>query len=729
MTSTLIRPTTPAPYAGAELKPKRSASFRPDIEGLRAVAVIAVVLDHLFGWPLGGFVGVDVFFVISGFLITGLLVREYERTGRISFTDFYRRRIRRIIPVSTLVIVVTVAASGLVFSQLRWMNTLGDAIWSFLFMANWHFAFIGSDYLLSSGQISPLRHYWSLSVEEQFYLVWPWVIILGFVLASRLGIRQHLVRRTGLLAIGALIVTGASFAWAMYETATTPTMAYYSTFSRGWELGVGALLAIVAPLIPRMGKALRTSLSWVGLIGIAVAVFFVTPESPFPAPTAAIPVLATALVIFAGTGKRDDPAPSNFALGNPVSLYFGRISYSLYLWHFPVIIILAAVLPPSPLYFGLCIGLMVLLSVFSFHFVEDPIRHSNWLDRSRVERWGQRKPALNAFRIGPTVLGWTAAIVITSLFLVVVAMLPKAHPAAALTPPDKAAALAAATPGEQRTALVEAGLGLAEWPVTTPAIESLSEQSAVDEWVVDNCLRIEESMKNDCVYGDPAAPKTAVLLGDSTAISYMPALRAALEPLGYSIRSLTMFSCPAMDVSVSGNTSEICDKHHAWVYDEVRASKPDLVIMTSLAGSIVKLRSNADGTAALKEWNTATTDTVGGLMADAGAVVVIAPPPARDSLLDCKTAISRPSDCISTPSQTYSAFVQSEETAVKTLGGNAHYIESVPWFCVRNNCPSIIDGVPVSYDGTHLVKEASDQLGGVMTEALEPIISTSEKAG
>lgn len=728
MTATLTPQQQSPQPPKAPAKPRRSASFRPDIEGLRAVAVIAVVLDHLFGWPSGGFVGVDVFFVISGFLITGLLVREYERKGRISFGDFYRRRIRRIIPVSTLVIVATVAASGLVFSQQRWLDTLGDAIWSFFFMANWHFAFIGTDYLLGSGQISPLRHYWSLSVEEQFYLVWPWIIILSFVLAARFKIKEHLGRRTGLLAVAAGVVIVASFGWSLYETATTPTMAYFSTFSRGWELGIGALLAIAAPLIPRMGKALRTLLSWVGLVGIIGSLFLLNPESPFPAPGAILPVLATAVVILAGTRKADELAPSNWALSNPVSLYLGRTSYSLYLWHFPVIIILAAVLPPDPLYFVLSIVLMLALTAFSFHFVEDPIRHSNWLERSRVERWGQRKPALHAFRIGPTLLAWAAAVAITTLFLVVVSLLPKSHPAAALVPLDGTVVAVDATPLEQREAAVTAALGLSDWPVTTPPLDTLSEQSAVDEWIVDDCLRIEKSEKNDCIYGDPASAKTAVLLGDSTAISYMPALRAALEPQGYSIRSLTMFSCPAMDVSVTGNTAKICDDHHDWVYDEVRASKPDLVIMTSLAGSIVKLRSNAEGTAALTEWNAATADTVGGLMADVGQVVVIAPPPARDSILDCKTAVSRPSDCISTPSKTYNAFIESERSAVEDLGGNAHYLQSVPWFCVRSNCPSIIDNVPVSYDGTHLVKEASTQLGGVMGEALTPIVTLNEQA-
>ncbi|WP_455133507.1 acyltransferase family protein [Microbacterium aurum] len=708
---TLAPPRPAVAVAAPAARPVRAASFRPDIEGLRAVAVVAVILDHLFAWPAGGFIGVDVFFVISGFLITGLLIREFDRSGRISFADFYRRRARRILPVSALVVIATVAGAGLAFPVARWGDTLVDALWSFFFMANWHFGFIGTDYLLGSGQISPLRHYWSLSVEEQFYLVWPWVIILAFLLARKIAPQRDTTparRRTPtlVLAAGAVAVIVASLAWALYETSTTPTMAYFSTFSRGWELGIGALLAIIAPLLPSMPQALRTALSWLGIGGIALSLFIITPESPFPAPGALLPVLATAVVVLAGTGARGEKAPSNVILTNPVSAYLGKTSYSLYLWHFPVIIILGAVLPVSPMYFALCLALTVLLSVFSFHFVENPVRHSNWFERARVERWGDRRPPLHAFRVAPTLIGWTAAVALTTAFRIVISLLPKTHQPAALSLPDPAAEAAAAdlTAAQQRTALIDASLALSEWPFTDPAIESLSENSAVDEWIVDGCLRIEQSMKDSCVYGDPAA------------------LRAALKPLGYSIRSLTMFSCPAMDVSVSGNTAEICDRHHSWVYDEVRASRPDLVIMTSLAGSIVKLRSDAEGTAALAEWNTATTATVSGISDSVGNVVVIAPPPARESVLDCKTIVSTPSDCISEPSKTYQAFVESEKSAVEALGGNAHYVETVPWFCSRGQCPAIIDGVPVSYDGTHLVKQAVIQLDDVMAETLTGIL-------
>ncbi len=223
--------------------PTVNRGFRPDVEGLRALAVVAVIVDHLFDWPSGGFVGVDVFFVISGFLITGLLLKEYERTKTISFLDFYKRRVRRIMPAALLVLVVSTAVSFLVFNVVRAQASLWDAIWSALFVSNWHFASAGTDYFASDGPISPFRHYWSLSVEEQFYLVWPVLIFLVITFARRRTPKNRVKRarlftQTIGITVGVLIV--ASLAWGFYETSARPTVAYFSTFSRAWELGIGA---------------------------------------------------------------------------------------------------------------------------------------------------------------------------------------------------------------------------------------------------------------------------------------------------------------------------------------------------------------------------------------------------------------------------------------------------------------------------------------------------------
>ena len=278
---------TPAPFA-----PRR------DIQGLRALAVVAVILDHLLGGPAGGFVGVDVFFVVSGFLITGHLLRSVERSGRISFADFYRRRVKRILPAALLVLAVTVVASYLLLTPARFATVLSDVLWAACFGANWHLIAVGTDYFQAAGPVSPIQHYWSLAVEEQFYLVWPVVLLLLAVLARRMRARLRLVAGAGLG-----LLTVLSFAWALAETAQEPTWAYFSTASRAWELGVGALLAVAAPAFERLPAALRPVLAWAGLAGILVALAVVRSNGGFPAPQAALPVLGAALVIVAGTRR------------------------------------------------------------------------------------------------------------------------------------------------------------------------------------------------------------------------------------------------------------------------------------------------------------------------------------------------------------------------------------------------------------------------------------------
>jgi peptidoglycan/LPS O-acetylase OafA/YrhL len=219
----------------------RLSPVRPDIQGLRAVAVLAVLAHHLFGWPAGGYVGVDVFFVISGFLITGLLLREIGSSGRVSLGNFYRRRARRILPAATVCLAVTVAAAWLVFRSARFDSIADDASWSLLLVSNWHFAAAGADYLGAIAPVSPLQHYWSLAVEEQFYLCWPPITVAIVGLSQLRGVQRT---RVGTILAGVLvIVVICTFLLAVFETVGEPTWAYFSTLSRVWELAAGALLA------------------------------------------------------------------------------------------------------------------------------------------------------------------------------------------------------------------------------------------------------------------------------------------------------------------------------------------------------------------------------------------------------------------------------------------------------------------------------------------------------
>ena len=382
----------------------RSGALRPDIQGLRALAVGGVIADHLIHWPQAGFVGVDVFFVISGFLITGLLMREFERRGTISFVGFYIRRIKRILPAGLFVLLATTAASYALLGASRFSSLVTDVVWCALFSGNWRFAEAGTDYFQQSRPVSPVQHYWSLGVEEQFYFFWPWLMLGLLLLGIRLGWwgTTH-PRRVAASAI--VTISVASLAWALYETVVDPTYAYFSTLSRTWELGAGAAVAIASGVIARHLTPVRkvqSILAWGGLAGIVVS-YLIVPATGFPAPWGILPVVSTASVIAAGVVNARQPS----LLTNRVSGYLGDISYSLYLWHFPVITLLLTVMAGgSPMFWLVGGGATVALSAVSYRYLEEPARRHDWFRR--------RAGRLVGMKLGWLWLAATCIVVVTA---------------------------------------------------------------------------------------------------------------------------------------------------------------------------------------------------------------------------------------------------------------------------------------------------------------------------
>lgn len=432
----------------------RTSVFRADVQGLRMVAVLAVIAGSLFHWPAGGFVGVDIFFVISGFLLTGALLRERERTGVIPAGDFYRRRIKRILPAATLVVALTVIASFALLSRVRATSALWDGVWALLFAANWNFAADGADYFGTEPTASPLLHYWALSAGQQQHLVWPWLMLSIFALTARVR-GDSAARFTLGIRITILVIVMASFGWALWETANAPTFAYFSTLSRAWELGVGAAIAAFARFFEGIPEQLRPLLAWTGLVGICVSLVIITGDIAFPAPSAALPVLSTALVIIANTGA---DARHLWPLTNRASTYLGDISYSLYLWHWPVVVLLAVYLPLDTMTHQV-IALVVIagLSVISFHLVEEPIRRSRWLDRD--PRAARRLPR-GWLRHGP--IPKVVALTVTTLVTVGVTVWALApHADTRVSPPE------AVFIGDSYTAGV--GSDGPDWPTTVAA--------------------------------------------------------------------------------------------------------------------------------------------------------------------------------------------------------------------------------------------------------------------
>jgi peptidoglycan/LPS O-acetylase OafA/YrhL len=379
--------------SGSERSGSERSGFRPDIEGLRALAIVPVLVFHaheflspsaadslpgrMLGLVPGGFLGVDVFFVISGFLITGLLVREAETTSRVHFGRFYARRARRILPAATVTLLVTLVASLLILPAAREVSTATDVLWAALFNSDVHFGVSGVDYMGVATDPSPVLHFWSLNDEEKFYLVWPAVLLGVALLTTRLP--RHRTRVTAFVALSALAVP--SLLWSQHLVAADDTSGYFAATSRAWELAAGGLLAIAMPAVVRVARPARVMGAIVGVLVVLWCMATYSTLTPFPG-FAAVPVVVGTLLVIAG----HEAGIVSRALSTRVPRWFGRISYSLYLWHWPVFVLAAATAAGGALGVkatAACIVLAVLLAWGSYWGVEQPPQRRAWLRPTR----------------------------------------------------------------------------------------------------------------------------------------------------------------------------------------------------------------------------------------------------------------------------------------------------------------------------------------------------------
>ena len=346
-----------------------TGGFRRDIEGLRALAVLLVLAYHADLGPFsGGYIGVDVFFVLSGFLITSLLVRELGVTGGLSLRRFWARRARRLLPASCLVIVATLVAGSFVLAPLAQLDLARDGLAAATFVVNIVFAHQQGDYLTADLAPSPLLHFWSLAVEEQFYLVWP--ILLLLVAGYR---RRYRAAVAGLVAV----LWPVSLAACVWLTTRNQPWAFYGLPTRAWELLTGAGLALLAAKLLRIPGPVRALLGWAGLAAVVVSAMAFSDTTTFPGVAAALPVLATAAVVAAGPALRTGPAA--LLRWGPLQ-WIGQRSYSIYLWHWPALVLVAAELGPLSAWQRLAVVLAsVGVAAVTYSFLENPVRHSRWL--------------------------------------------------------------------------------------------------------------------------------------------------------------------------------------------------------------------------------------------------------------------------------------------------------------------------------------------------------------
>ncbi|MGV9268669.1 acyltransferase family protein [Kitasatospora sp. NPDC003701] len=549
----------------------RPAVFRPDIEGLRAVAVLAVLAFHASVPGLaGGFVGVDVFLVVSGYLITGLLVREAVTTGRVRLGEFFSRRARRLLPSAAVVLGAVALAGAWLTVPLRRADLEHDVLASALSVANWRFVSQQTDYLAAGRDPSPLLHFWSLAVEEQFYLFWAPLVALLVFLAARAVRRGRAVRTAAAVVAGAL--TLGSFALSLHWTRDSVSLAYLGTPSRVWQFGVGALLALLPWHRLRGPRPLRLLTGWAGLLAIGWCVVAYDAGTPYPGYAALVPTLATAAIILAGTpdrqGGRPTVAPGHGVdrlLGLRAPRAIGRLSYNLYLWHWPVLVLTEARFGTLGWPAKVALSAAAALPAAAvLRWIERPLRRSRTV--SELPRRGLS-------------LGLTAVIVPVVLALVVgtgtLRLLGPAGPVDLLGLP----------PGSpDGTSLL---VRTATAPKSGPVVPAAAQ--ARKDFPPDGECEVAPSAVTSpaCLFGETTSPDRIVLLGDSHAGQWFSPVLAIAAQRHWALEELVKQGCPLPELDVVnpqlGRAYWECDSWRAASLERLRnGPKPKLIVVSAL---------------------------------------------------------------------------------------------------------------------------------------------------
>jgi len=511
--------------------------YRGDVEGLRAFAILLVVACHAkVTWLAGGFVGVDVFYVLSGYLITGLLVQEIHSTGTLRFANFYARRLRRLLPALVLMLAIVCVLGRLLLAADGQDQQALAATSAALWLSNFHFAFANMNYFAPGAETNLFLHTWSLGVEEQFYLVWPLLVVLGmgaWTSTKRLPTATRLKYVFG----GVFVV---ALALSLYWTWNAPRLAFYMMPSRAWQFALGALvfLAVGTPNYQTGTRKLGTTWSllagWAGLAMVLAAALLIDGSVPYPGYWALLPTSGTALVLAAGTGPAGWREANRWLSSQPMQAV-GRVSYSWYLWHWPVLLLGAELIDARTSWNRLLLVLLsLLIAVLSYRFFETPIRHNRKL---------LAKPRMTVF------VGLAIMILAGSFAL-------RWHNSAQARMKDP-----------QQLRFVAAHFD-------APVIYRMG----CDDWYHSARVQI-------CSFGDPHAEHTAVAIGDSVALQWVPAYARVFDKPDWRLLVITKSSCPMVDVSIFypriGREYTECSQWRGAALRKIATLKPDIVIMGS----------------------------------------------------------------------------------------------------------------------------------------------------
>jgi peptidoglycan/LPS O-acetylase OafA/YrhL len=679
-------------------RPREATRF--DVQGLRAFAVLAVVLYHL--WPNrlpGGFVGVDVFFVISGYLITGHLLRELTRTGRIALGQFWARRAKRLLPAAFLTILATGAAVLIWVPYSLWGQYGRELIASTVYVQNWQLASDSVDYLAQGNQPSPFQHFWSLSVEEQFYIALPLLLIgLGAVLhrvrrrrtpastvrsdstveaAGAWSVDPVTVTR---ILLGAVVV--ASLAWSIVQTHTSPGVAYFSTATRAWEFALGGLASTLVLHAPRtaVARGVRIGGSLLGVVLLVLALFVIDGDTPFPGIAAALPVVGAGLVVLLGAHSGLQVV-GRFA---PIA-FLGRISYAVYLWHWPMVVIL-----PIALHHDLTtkdkaaiLAASIVIASASTLLLEEPLRFAR-----RVQALRPRRVAL-AGALG-TVL--VVALGATTLTGAHVQEVQAADFAKRLAASDVDCFGAAARIGSAK-------------PCVDPRLADVRIPRHKDPNRGECWSSGEDSTFNLCTLGPRTGfTKHLLAIGDSHNNALIGAYEKIAEQRGWRIDLAGHSGCyltTAEQFNVSQATIDACNtwKQHAFAYVDAHTDVDALLVTHSTGNTPVTPPAG----------ESVDDATVRGLVEAwrapvAAGVPIIAirdNPIGRDDVVTCVSSMTGPTTgACDLPRDQALRFDGSTQAMAQVHDGRV--IDMTDLYCNATTCPEVIGGVVVHRDQTHL---------------------------
>jgi peptidoglycan/LPS O-acetylase OafA/YrhL len=648
--------------------PQSGDTFRSDIAGMRGVAVLLVVACHC-GIPrcAGGFVGVDIFFVISGYLMTGLLAREYLLTSRIDFRAFFARRARRLLPACLLVLASTAFAAALLLGPQEIEFTARAALAGSIYMSNVFFDHASSDYFAAAVQRNPLLHIWSLGVEEQFYLVWPWLVIVAF----------RWRRMSPAWILGAL--AAGSFVCGVLATRDAPTFAFYELPARAWEFAVGGLLALATAEKPcARVRNWAVAGGMVGATMVLATVFSLRGGDGFPGWVALLPVAGTLLTLFAGQVAQERGVSA--VLGMAPLQFLGARSYSWYLWHWPLIVFVSALLPAVTV--GQKIEAAIaslMMAEITYRWIEHPIRKNEYLVR--------RPGLLLVGAAGAALLSIGASAALVSF------------------------ARNEATVDQKYHAIEAASVDFGFAPRKCYT-EGRSFEAKV------------------CEFGDPRAPRTVVLFGDSHAMQWMSAMRKVASAEGWRLVTLVRPGCAASDINPHqlAVPADRCRIWRAQAIETIIAMQPSAVVMASYNGSTVRGDVVSSSLMPVDEIRSGTRSTLLRLTGARIPVVVL-----RDSPLppfNVPACIGRtigqahaPADpCQFDASEALNASAFEAERAAGKGLTDVYYLDMDDLICPAASCPAVQGGRIVYRDENHLTGSYAESLAGEVAVRLTRVL-------